>query len=109
MYLVKGLGESRVEAVKMGQAVKSELGYGLQAAVKSGRCRLYAGDGSPELAEFWGQATVCRAEYLPNKTMRWYVDESEGHDDYVVSLALLVAALEAGGPRVARGRLEEDA
>jgi hypothetical protein len=41
--------------------------------------------------------------------MTFYVPPAQGHDDYVVSLAL---ALEAGrdlpGPRVARGRTRED-
>jgi len=101
--LVKVLGSSRVDAVKMGQASKSELGYGLLGAVKAGRCRVYAGT-SPEWSEFWSEARLCRVEYLPSRLMRWYVDEAEGHDDYVVSLALVVRAMEAGAPRVARGR-----
>ena len=56
----------------------------------------------------WSQAELARAEYLANKTMRWYVAESDGHDDYLVSLALTVRAVEVGAPRVAYGRERVD-
>ena len=37
--------------------------------------------------------------------MQFYVDPAEGHDDYVMSLALAVAAARReGGARTARGR-----
>ncbi|MDA0270365.1 MAG: hypothetical protein O2919_04980 [Chloroflexi bacterium] len=37
--------------------------------------------------------------------MRFDVDPAEGHDDYLVSLALAVSAAGVdGGPRTARGR-----
>jgi hypothetical protein len=40
--------------------------------------------------------------------MRFYVDERDGHDDYVVSLALTVAAAPEAGPRPARGRVRDE-
>jgi hypothetical protein len=36
--------------------------------------------------------------------LSFFVDERDGHDDYVISLALAVAAGASGGPRRARGR-----
>jgi hypothetical protein len=36
--------------------------------------------------------------------MDFRVDESDGHDDFLISLALLVAASESYSPRSAHGR-----
>ena len=74
--------------------------------MNGGRLRLYGGD-APELRECRRQLELCRAEYRPNQTMRFHVDERDGHDDYVVSLALLVEAAKDGTPRPARGRIRE--
>lgn len=106
VYLIARLGESRVEPFKFTGPSKSEVGYGLLAWVRSGRCRVHAGDGSPELAELWRQLVLAKAEFLPDELMRFYVDEDEGHDDHLVGLALLVRAAESGRPRVARGRFD---
>jgi hypothetical protein len=101
--LAAALGSARVQAVKLTAESKSRLGYALLAAVNAGRLRLYAG-ATAEAGECWAQLRRCRVAYRPNQTMRFYVDEREGHDDYVVSLALVVAAAGTGGPRRARGR-----
>ena len=107
VYLQTALGESRVERLTFTQRSKSELGFGLLAAVRSGRCCVYAADGSEEYRTFWREVERARAEYLPSGVMRFYVEESEGHDDYLVSLALCVRAMAGGEPRVARGRLRD--
>jgi hypothetical protein len=106
-FLARSLSPSRVEAVKLTAESKSKLGYTLLAAVNGGRLRLYAGD-SPERRECWRQLEACRAAYRPNQTMRFYVDERDGHDDYVISLALTVAAAADSAPRPARGRVRND-
>jgi hypothetical protein len=36
--------------------------------------------------------------------MNFFVDESDGHDDYLMSLALVVEAANLYSPRTARGR-----
>jgi Terminase RNaseH-like domain len=105
-FLARALGPSRVAAMKLTAESKSRLGYGLLAAVNGGRLRLYGGE-STELRECWHQLEACRASYRPNHTMRFYVDERDGHDDYVVSLALTVAASTGAGPRPARGRVRD--
>lgn len=104
-FVAKSLG-SRVEARKLSSEAKSQLGYGLLAATNSGRLRLYA-DGSPELGQCLQELELCRAAFRANRTMNFYVEPRDGHDDYVISLALLVATLEAASPRRARGRGEE--
>ena len=105
-FLARALG-SRVEALKLTSESKSRLGYGLLAAVNSGRLRLYAGTSS-ELTDCRRQLERCRAVYRPNQTLNFYVDERDGHDDYVISLALTVAAAGDATPRRARGRSTPD-
>ena len=104
--LAGSLGDARVQAMKLTAESKSSLGYGLLSAVNAGRLRMYAGSGS-EAVECWRQLERCRAVYRPNQTLSFFVDERDGHDDYVVSLALVLAAAGSGGPRRARGRAME--
>jgi hypothetical protein len=101
------LGEDVVRPLKITSESKSRLGYELIAAVNSGRLRMYAGDGSIEYAEFWRQIEAARVAYRPSQQMNFYVDAAEGHDDYLVSLALTTQAASdpISRPRVARGRL----
>ncbi|MEZ4501764.1 MAG: hypothetical protein R3C39_03995 [Dehalococcoidia bacterium] len=85
---------------------KSRLGFGLLAAAHSGRLRLFGADGSGERFECRRQLEVARVAYGDGRSMRFDVDLSEGHDDYLMSLALCVDAAHLdGGPRAARGRL----
>lgn len=104
--IARRLPAGRVEPVAFGAASKSRLGFGLLAAVHSGRLRLYRADGSAEAAECRRQLERARAEYRDERTLRFGVDPAEGHDDYVTSLALAVhaAGADGGGPRTARGR-----
>jgi len=105
-FLRRQLGESRVFALKLSAEAKSRLGFDLLAAVNCGSLRLYAGP-SAELAECWRQLERCRATYRPNRTLAFAVDPADGHDDYVISLALAVAASRGASPRRARGRLRD--
>ena len=99
------LPRGSVEPVVFSSERKSRLGFGLLAAILSGRLRLYRMDGSPEWAECRRQLELARAVYRDNRTMDFHVDPAEGHDDYLMSLALTVAAAGSqGGPRTARGR-----
>jgi hypothetical protein len=45
-----------------------------------------------------------RSFYRASQTMNFYVDPSDGHDDYLMSLALLVEAARDYRPRIATGR-----
>ena len=82
---------------------KSELGFNLLAAVNSGRLKMYRSDGSPEFQEFWSEMEMARSQYRPSQTMNFYVDPARGHDDFLMSLALLVEAATIYTPRGARG------
>lgn len=83
---------------------KSRLGFGLLAAVNAGRLKLYADDGSPERRECLLQLEHTQAEYRTGQRLQFYVAERDGHDDFVMSLALAVEAAGGYAPRSARGR-----
>jgi hypothetical protein len=82
---------------------KSALGFRLLAAVNSGRLKMYAADGSAEYREFWQEIAQAESHYRPNQTMSFSVAPARGHDDFIMSLALLVEAACDYSPRSARG------
>ena len=105
--LVKALGAQVVRPVRFTQESKSRLGYGLLAAVNGGRLKLYAAEGSQEYRHCWQELEKARVAYRANRTMNFFVDPAEGHDDFLMSLALLVEAGADAAPRAARGRVRE--
>jgi hypothetical protein len=48
-----------------------------------------------------------RVRYCPNQKMNFYVDPHEGHDDFLVSLALVSQASKGLNSREAKGWLRE--
>lgn len=91
--LTGALGASVVEAFTFTGASKSALGFALLAGVNAGRVRMYSEPSeSAEAREFWREAKACRYEMAPGALMRFSVPEDEGHDDYVMSLALALRA-----------------
>ena len=85
------------------QPSKSRLGFNLLAQLNSGLLKMYAGDGSAEYQRFWFEMEKAKSYYRPSQTMNFYVEESAGHDDFLMSLALLVEAANRYAPRVGRG------
>ena len=102
-FLRQAVGSSVIPFV-FTQRSKSELGFALLAAVNSGRLKMYAGDGSEEFRRFWSEMEAARSHYRPSQTMNFYVDASRGHDDFLMSLALLVEAAGRYSPRSAKGK-----
>ncbi len=97
-----------VEPVVFTAERKSRLGFGLLAAAHSGRLRLFGADGSPEWFECRRQLSVARGVYRDARTLQFDVDPTDGHDDYLLSLALCVAAARhEGGTRAAYGRFAQ--
>ena len=105
-FLRKALG-SRVTPFTFTQRSKSELGFSLLAAVNSGRLNVYKGDGSAEHQEFWLEMEKAKSQYRPSQTMNFYVDPSQGHDDFLMSLALTVEAANQYEPKTAKGEERE--
>ena len=102
-FLRSALG-SRVVSFTFTQSSKSELGFNLLAAINSGRLKVYQGDGSEEYQEFCFEMEKAHSQYRPNQTMSFSVDPAEGHDDFLMSLALLVEAAASYEPRSAHGK-----
>ena len=101
-FLRQALG-SRIIPFNFSAPAKSELGFNLLAAINSGRLKMYAADNSPEYVEFWHEMERAKGYYRASQTMNFFVDTNEGHDDYLMSLALLVEAAEQYSPRKAKG------
>lgn len=87
---------------------KSRLGFGLLGAVNGNRLKLYGNDESAEWRECWRQLDRTEVTYRTGQRMNFFVPEKEGHDDFVMSLALAVEAARAYTPRSARGRLSDN-
>ncbi len=103
-FLRQSLG-SAVVPFTFTQQSKSELGFNLLAAINSGRLKMYAGDGSAEYQQVWFEMEKAKSQYRPSQTMNFYVDPAQGHDDFLMSLALLVEAAKQYSPRGARGSI----
>jgi len=101
-FLKKALG-SRVTPFTFTQKSKSELGFNLLAAINSGRLKVYKGDGSEEYKEFRGEMERARSQYRASQTMNFYVEPAQGHDDFLMSLALAAEAGNSYLPKMARG------
>ncbi len=73
------------------QPSKSDLGWALLALIDGGRLKEYADDGAADTRRFWEEATNTEYEVLPGpgQRLRWQVPPSRGHDDLVLSLALV--------------------
>jgi hypothetical protein len=105
-FLRKALG-TKVTPFVFTAHSKSELGFNLLAAVNSGRLRMYAADGSAEYVEFWNEMEMSRCCYRANQSMNFFVEPERGHDDLLMSLALLVEAAKDCAPRMAKGFVRE--
>jgi hypothetical protein len=106
-FLRRELG-SRVIPFVITSKSKSDMGFELLSLVNSGRLKLYKQDGSREYQETLFELERARAQYRPNQTMNFYVDPHEGHDDFLVSLALVAQAAKGLSPREAKGWLREN-
>lgn len=95
--LITQLGEERVSSFLFSRPTKSRLAYQLLALINSGRLKLYAAANAPAALVAECQQQVRRARYhIPAPDMLdFYVKPGEGHDDFLISLALLTEALDA--------------
>jgi hypothetical protein len=101
-FLRESLG-SRVEPFTFTAQSKSELGFNLLALINAGKLKVYKSDGSADCQEFWTEMEKAKSQYRQNRTMNFFVDPSQGHDDFLMSLALAAEAGRDYTPREARG------
>jgi len=106
-FLKSSLG-SRVVPFVFSQSSKSRLGYNFLSFINSGRLKLFAADNSSEYASLGRELRLARAVYRPNQTMNFFVDPSEGHDDFLMSLALSVFLAADVHPRKATGGTKKE-
>jgi len=90
-FLRRALGAC-VVSLKFTPQSKSELGFNLLSAVNSGRLKVFRGDGSAEYRTLMAELEKARVQYRANRTMDFYVDPAEGHDDLLMALALAAEA-----------------
>ncbi len=93
--LVDRLGPERVIPFTFTRPAKSRLAYGLLALLNSGRLKLYAPGLAPPaiIDECRRQLRLARYRLPAAEVLDFYVDAAEGHDDFLMSLALLSEAL----------------
>lgn len=88
------LGEGRVRQFLFTRPSKSRLVYQMLGLINGGRLQLYTDEAAPSQLreECWQQ--LCRARYrLPApEIIDMYVNPADGHDDFLISLALLAEA-----------------
>ena len=97
--LERGPAPVRVVPFVFSASSKSQLGWDFTSLIEAGRCKEYADDsssGTPEgrvTAEYWRQLREVTFDISPgpNKLMRWSVPAGCGHDELVMSAALVVA------------------
>jgi hypothetical protein len=90
-FLSSRFGE-RVEELVFTAPAKSKLAYDMLAMINTGRASVYGDELSPESRQFWEEVRACRYWLRANDTIAWGVPPSEGHDDFVISLALCCRA-----------------
>ena len=95
--LLTALGSERVIPFIFSRSSKSHLAYQLLSLLNSGRLKLYAPDRAPQnvFDECWLQLRNARYSLPAPNILNFYVDPSDGHDDFLCSLALLPETLGA--------------
>lgn len=93
--LVSRFGEERVVPWKFTRPSKSRLAYQVLALINSSRLKVYAQEEAPAevYEECWHQLRKARYRLPAAEIMDFYVDQADGHDDFVISLALLTEGL----------------
>ena len=94
----KGRFGTRVEEFVFTAPSKSKLAFDLLAMVNTCRLAVYADDGAPERVQCLKELRACRYWMRADGAMSWGVPASQGHDDFVASLALCARAAESSAP-----------
>jgi hypothetical protein len=89
------LGSARVLPYHFTRQSKSQLTYHFLNMVSSNRLSLYEHESAPAQIsnECWKQIHLARYRIPGENLLNMYVDPAEGHDDYLISLALCCEAV----------------
>lgn len=95
--LLNRLGQERILPFTFTRPAKSRLAYQLLGLLNSGRLSLYSSSAAPGgmVEECWYQLRRARYRLPAPETLDIYVEPAEGHDDFLISLALLTEAIKA--------------
>lgn len=95
--LLNRLGQERIVPFTFTRPAKSRLAYQLLSLLNSGQLSLYRPSEAPGgmFEECWRQFRRARYRLSAADTLDIYVEPAEGHDDFLISLALLPEALKA--------------
>ncbi len=93
--LLNRLGPERIIPFTFTRPSKSRLAYALLALLNSGRLKLYTAQHAPQhiYQECWQQLRLARYRLPAPEVLDMYVEPSEGHDDFLISLALLTEGI----------------
>jgi len=93
--LLNRLGPDRIIPFTFTRPSKSRLAYALLALLNSGRLKLYTAQHAPHHInqECWQQLRLARYRLPAPEVLDMYVEPSEGHDDFLISLALLTEGI----------------
>lgn len=99
-WLIEKFGEERVIPYTFSRPAKSKIGHQLTGLVNNGRIKIYtAGDYPRETSEeCWKQMRLARYDLPAPGIINFYVAIEDGHDDFLISLALLGEALQDFAP-----------
>lgn len=89
------LGEERVQQFHFTRPSKSALAYEFLALINSGRLKIYAQEGAPDAIyqECMKQLKLARYTVPGEGLLNMLVLPAEGHDDFLISVALLASAI----------------
>lgn len=92
-FLMDALG-GVVVPFDFNQHTKSELGYHFLSTINTERFQMYREDGeqSVEAKEFWLEMDLAQQEARSGQKINFFVPEDEGHDDFLMSSALVTWA-----------------
>ena len=89
------LGDERIVPFQFSRPSKSRLTYQLLSMISSGRLKLYrqATAVNALYDECWQQLRLARYRVLGEGILDMYVPSDEGHDDFLISIALCCEAI----------------
>src|SRR5262249_38136396 len=89
------LGKDRVVPFHFTRQSKSHLTYQFLSFINTGRLKMYRDEGAPDdiRIEAWKQLKLARFRVPGEDLLEMYVDPEEGHDDFLISIALCCEAI----------------
>jgi len=95
--LLSKFSPERIVPFTFTRPAKSRLAYQFLSLLTSGRLKLYEPQQAPTAIynECWQQLRRARCRLPAPETLDFYVDPADGHDDFLISLALLTEAVQS--------------